>query len=245
MPTSGGGQRPRTDVGSRPSHPPPTWPPQARLCLVSTALRHVCPLVTGSTTSQNQPRGRSAPEEDRETARAGRPDSVSKTEAGRRRRREQVQSLPGPEHTAVPGPGAGSTSGGSSCLPHIKPRLGSASLRKMKTCEDFWEGAHLPWTAVQTRSQRGAKGLLRHEPRVTCGLTASRLLQDGRGLPGAPHGAWAHSLCHHTDAHAASPSPRAGSRAVPAANRTRTRTSAPLLQRGYTAGSRRPRRRHR
>lgn len=67
------------------------------------------------------------------------------------------------------------------------------------------EGAHLPWTAVQTCSQHGTKGLLRHEPCVTCGLIASRLFQDGQGLPGAPRGAWMHSLCHHTDAHVASP----------------------------------------
>ena len=95
-PRLGGGQLPRTDVDSLPSHLPPAWPPQARLFLLTTAPRHVCPLVMNSTTRWNWPG-------DRET-RTERPNSVNRTKAGRRLKREKMQRLQGPEHTARPGP---------------------------------------------------------------------------------------------------------------------------------------------
>ena len=88
-----GGQLPRTDVDSPPSHLPPARPPQARLFSLPTAPRHVCPLVMNSTTRRNRPG-------DRET-RTGRPKQRKQNEgAGEGRRRAcralSTQPAPGP-----------------------------------------------------------------------------------------------------------------------------------------------------
>lgn len=110
-----------------------------------------------------------------------------------------MQRLQGPEHTARPGP-----RGQPPPSRQTQTRFGLTS--KMKTGEDFWEGTRLPRTAVQTCSQHCAKGLLRRDPCITCGLTTSWLFQTaGVCLNGCTTWGLDAFLCHPTEAHGASP----------------------------------------